>query len=361
VKEDGCIPTVCNENLKSICRQEIYNLRPHLVALLLLSICFPAFIQAQENFDTKEPRWKQLGMAYGFVMGQQASLEKVELKFPSLAQELKNTRFMFNTSALGEGFKGVEDELARAFGAKWPEHKEQMVSQLNVALGKENLTLQKATEFLAEVRLRAKGEMPEVLRSVLLSAHPRYAKNPALEVVEGWKQTFRSKDHPKANGVDFSISIPLSWSKREGNRPSIMQVFRSGSGHGPIMCNLMVKKIPLPAGYTLTSQEIKDIFKPNELKDMVPEGGKYITAQELVLEGAPAAMLVCDMTEQRLDTTTTIRMTQFVTIHKNSMIFIQFNIFKLPGMEETLDQLQPQFLPTFKTIVNSLVLNDRYQ
>ena len=96
------------------------------------------------------------------------------------------------------------------------------------------------------------------------------------------------------------------------------------------------------------------------MKDMVPDGGKYITAQELLLEGAPAGMLVCDMTEQRLDIANTIRMTQFVTIHKNSMIFIQFNIFKLPSMEATLDQLQQQFLPAFKTVVNTFVLNDRY-
>ena len=87
-------------------------MNPHLVALLLLSICFPAFVKAQENFDTKEPRWKQLTMTYGFVMGQQASLEKVELNFPSLAPDLNRTRFMFNTSALGKGFKGVEDEFA---------------------------------------------------------------------------------------------------------------------------------------------------------------------------------------------------------------------------------------------------------
>ena len=174
--------------------------------------------------------------------GQKASLEKIEQKFDSLAQELKKTRFVFNTSSLGEGFKGVEDELAHILGAKWPEHKEQMVSQLNVAPGKENLTPQQATEFLAEVHCRANGEMPDVIRSVLLSTHPRYANNPALEVVEGWKQTFRTKDHPKANGVDFSISFPASWNRREGNRPNIIQVFRSGSGHGPIACNLMVNE-----------------------------------------------------------------------------------------------------------------------
>jgi hypothetical protein len=337
------------------------NMKTHLVALLLLSLCSLSSLRAHEDFDTKEPRWKQLSQAYGFVLGQQTSLELVERKFPTLAKDAKEAWFAFNSTALGESVKGVEDELARELGAKWPEYKEQMATQIHDLLGKQDLTLQQATEFLAEVRRRAKGDMLETIRSALLSAHPRYSKNPALELSDEWKQTFRTKDHPKAKGVDFSISVPASWRKREGNRPNIIQVFRSGSGHGPIMCNLMVKAIPRPAGYTPTKQELKEFFQPDELKGMVPDGGKFVTAQELVLEGAPAGMIVCDITQQRLDLTITMRMTQFVTIHKNSLIFIQFMVSKLPDTEETLDQLQQQFLPTFKSVANTFVLNDRYK
>jgi len=336
-------------------------MKTRLVALLLLSLCSLEWLRAQEDFDTTEPRWKQLSQAYGFVLGQQTSLELVEKKFPTLAKDAKEAWFAFNSTALGESFKGVEDELSRELDAKWPEYKEQMATQMNDLVGKQDLTLQQATEFLAHVRRRAKGDMPETIRSALLSAHPRYSKNPALELSDGWKQTFRTKDHPKAKGVDFSISFPDSWNKREGDRPNIIQVFRSGSGHGPIMCNLMVKTIPFPAGYTPTKQELKEFFQPGELEGSVPAGGKFVTAQELVLEGAPAGMLVCDITQQRLDLTITMRMTQFMTILKNAMILIQFGVSKLPDTQETLDQLQQQFLPTFKSVANTFVLNDRYK
>ena len=203
--------------------------------------------------------------------------------------------------------------------------------------------------------------MPETIRSTLLSSVPRYSKNPALELFDGWKQTFRTKGHPKAKGVDFSISVPVSWSKREGNRPNIIQVFRSGSGHGPIVCSLMVRTIPLPTDYAPTKQELKEFFQPGELKGMVPDGGKFVTAQEIVLDGEPAGMLVCDITQQRLDITIAMRMTQFVTIRKNSMIIIQFAVSQLPGRKESLDQLQQRFLPTFKSVASTLVLNDRYK
>jgi len=331
------------------------------VALLLPFLCSLTSAGAQENFDTIEPRWKQLSQAYGFLLGQQASLELVEKKFPNLAMEAKEAWFVFNSTALGECVKGVEEELAHELGAKWPEFKEYISMQMNDHLGMNDLTLQQASEFIAEVRRRAKGDMPETIRSALLSAHPRYSKNPELELSEGWKQTFRTKDHPKAKGLDFSISVPASWSKGEGNRPNIIQVFRSGCGHGPILCSLMVKAITQPLGYSPTKQELKELFQPDVLKQTVPEGGKLIVARELVLEGYPAGMLVYDITQQRLDFTINVRMTQFVIFHQNSMILIHFAVSKQPDTSETLDQLYQRFQPLFKLVANTLVINDRYK
>lgn len=336
-------------------------MKTHLFRLLFLSLCIPGAIRAQEEFTPKAPRWKQLSQAYGFVLGQQVSLDLITKNFPTLAKDVKETWFAFNSTALGESFEGVESELTRELGAKWPEFKAQMATQMNDVVGKQEMTLQQANDFLSEVRGRAKGEMPETIRATLLSANPRYSKNPALEIADGWKRIFTTKGHPKAKGADFSISVPASWSKREGNRPNIIQVFRSGSGHGPIMCNLMVKTIPLPAGYTPTKKELKEFFQPDELKQMIPDGAKFVTAQEMVLEGAPAGMLVCDVTKQRLDVKATMRMTQFVTIENKSMIIIQFTVVQLPGTKETLDQLQQKYLPTIKSVANTLVLNNRYK
>jgi len=314
-----------------------------------------------EEVSTTEPRWKQLSQAYGFVLGQQASLELIEKKFPDLAKDAKDACFAFNSTALGESVRGVEEELSRELGDKWPEYKKMMTAQMDSLIGGQELTRQQAVAFLQEVGQRAKGEMPESILAALLSAHSRFSKNPALELWTGWKQTFRTKGHQKAKGVDFSISFPASWSKQEGYRPNIIQVFQSSAGHSPIVCTLMVKTLPLPAGYKLTKGELKEFFQPNELKGMIPDGSTFIDAKEIVLEGSPAGMLVCDQTKKRLDLELAMRLTLFVTIHDSSMICIQFMVTKMPDSTDTLDDLQKQFLPTFKAVANTFVLNDRYK
>jgi hypothetical protein len=327
---------------------------------ILILVSLGSFAIAQDA-TPKEPRWKQLSQAYGFVLGQQASLELIEKKFPDLAQDTKRSWFAFNSSALGDSVKGVEAELSRELGAKWPEVKDKMTSQMQEKIAGQQFTREQATAFLAEVKLRGKGELQDSIRSTLLSAHPRFSANPELEVTEGWKQTFRTKGHPKAKGADFSVSFPASWSKGEGSRPNIIQNFQSGAGHGPIMCSLMVKDMPLPNGYKLSPKELKEFFQPNELKDMISDGGTFVDAKYIVLDGSSAGMLVSDETKQRLDISVTMRTTQFVTIQGSSMIFIQFMVAKMPDSKESLEELQKKYLPTYRSIANTFVFNDKYK
>jgi len=329
-----------------------------LVVLMILTL---AEISLGEGMSTKEPLWKQLSQAYGFILGQKASLALIEERFPDLATDAKNARFSFDATALGESMKGVKGELSKLLGDKWPQYEKQMADQIDKLMEEQDFNRQQAVAFLQAVRQRAKGAMPEFILSTLLSVHPRLAENPGLELSSGWKQTFRTKGHPKAKGVDLSISFPASWSRREGHRPNIIQFFQSGAGYGPIMCNLMVKDIPLPRGHKLSKKELQEFFQPNVLKDIVPEGGTFIDAKSIVLEGAPAGMLISDQTTHRLDISLKMRMTQFITIHGKSMIFVQFMVAKGPNSDESLDQLQEKYLPTYRAIANTLVLNDKYK
>ena len=158
-----------------------------------------------EEIATKESRWKQLSQAYGFVLGQQISLELIEQEFPDLAKDVRYAWFSFNSTALGESVKGVEEELSKMLGNRWSEYKKEMIVQMDMLIGEQDITRQQAVDFLQEVRQRSRGEMPESILATLLSAHSKFAKNPGLELSTGWKQTFRTKDHPKAKGVDFSM------------------------------------------------------------------------------------------------------------------------------------------------------------
>ena len=257
--------------------------------------------------------------------------------------------------------KGIEEELSKMLGSEWFEYKEQMMAQMDILIREQDLTRQQAADFLEEVHQRARGEVPESILATLLSTHSRFTRNPVLELSAGWKQTFRTKGHPKAKGVDFSISFPASWSRREGYRPNVVQFFQSGAGYGTIMCSLMVKDIPLPEGYNLSENEVRNFFVPSELKNLVPDSGVFIDAKTIVLENEPAGMLISDQKVQRLDFALSIRTTQFITIQGKSMIFIQFMLPKMPNSEKSMDELQQKYLPTYRSIVNTFVLNTKYR
>ena len=326
-------------------------------AALLLAISSAI---AQEVVDTKEPRWKQLSQAYGFVLSQQLALELIEKQFPDLEISVKEAWFAFNSTALGESMEGVEAELSDKVGEKWPEYKKTMAAQMDELVGKQQLSRQQAVDFLAEVKKRSKGDLPGAIRSYLLSANPRYSKNQAFEIGDGWKQTFRTMGHAKAKGIDVSISVPASWTKREGNRPNVVQFFRSGAGHGPLMCSLVIKTLPLPAGYKPTKAELKELVQPEELKGTIPDGAKFIDAKEMVLDGSPAGMIVFEQTQQRLDFKLRTRVTGFTVVHGHAMVSLDFMFTEMPDSGQTFEELQKRFMPTIKAISNTYVWNDRY-
>lgn len=330
----------------------------YLVIFLVTYFSLMSIQSRAETFDIKDPRWKQLSQAYGFSLAQQDSLERIEKKFPDLARDVKNAWVAYYSSALGESTNNIEKELITEAGDKWPEYKKVMSSKLTELFNQE-ITRAQAVEFLNEVHERSKGQLPKSLLTTLLSTNPRYLKSPTSELAEGWRQTYRSKGHADAKGVDCSLSLPASWSRKDGNRPDMVQMFQSGAGHGPIISSLMVMSIPPPK---LSQKEQKDFFTPSELKSSIPDGGKFIMSKNIILDGAPGAMVVYDITQQGLETTTKSRVTHFVTIHNdNKMILLQFMAIKFSDNFSTLDQIQKLYFPTFKLIASSLVFNDRYK
>ena len=122
-----------------------------------------------------------------------------------------------------------------------------------------------------------------------------------------------------------------------------------------------VTNIPLSIGCKPTEDELKEFFQSNEIKDMVPDSGTFIDAKSIVLDGAPAGMLVSDQVMQQLDLTATMRVTQFITIQDRYMINIQFTVAKMPDSNESLDELQQKYLLTCMAIANTFVFNGKYK
>lgn len=53
---------------------------------------------------------------------------------------------------------------------------------------------------------------------------------------------YTSEGNPKAKGVNFSLSAPISWRQNEGDRPNIVQKWASQNGSGDMCMSVMVKR-----------------------------------------------------------------------------------------------------------------------
>lgn len=307
--------------------------------------------------DPTKDRASLLMQAYGFVRGQQLSLERISQKFPDLSLQVKRASLGFDSSALGEGFESLKSELAKKWGSQWGRISGELESQLAMTVGRQSVSRDQCTAFLAEVENRARGVMDEKWRAALLSSNRRYAERPELEFVEGWRQTFCSKGHPKAKKADLTVSLPASWQSREGARPNVVQAFDLQTERGHVGCSIMVKQLP----QVPTKDEAEAFFLPEEMKEMLPDGATFVEAKQMVLDGSPAGMLVLDQPIKRLDLVVHARMVSFVTIQRDAMIFIQFATSGKEGDAKAGQELSAQFKPLFRLIANSLVLTDKYR
>lgn len=323
------------------------------IAVKLLSVCLLLSISALASAQDK-PRWEQLSKAYGFVLGQNMSLELIEKKFPDFANEAKQASSAFNSSIFGECAKGVESEMAAFFGDKWPEMKRQIAENIQKNLEAKELSTEEVKTFIKDVQARSKGKSLDDVRPVLLSANPRFVADPALEMSEGWTQIFSTKGLPKAKGIKLSFSLPASWTVDDNESPMIIKMFKRNADNSAVtvLCNLIINEIPLPPDYQFSKEELNDIFKASALAEMTPEGAKIIEAKPITIEGEPAGFLIFDHTEIANNITVNMRATQYVFIRGKTMIIIQFAITKnsLVQSDESFDSLQKKYMPLFEAV-----------
>lgn len=325
-------------------------------ALALVAISLTSLV-AEEGVTTREPKWKQVSQAYGFVVAQGYSLNRIITEYPDLAPAVRRVNFEFNSTGLGEGANALEAVLKEELGAEWPATKIKLDEQFLGIVEKMELTRETAEQGIEEVRQRAKGNMPESIRNTLLANCPAYVKSPGAELSAGWRQNFSTLKHPKSEGADITIGMPLSWRKRESTRDGIVQVFRSGAGHGPILCNIICKKVLEDADGDATPEDMKEFFTEAILKEMVPDDATFIEGRPMTIAGAVGGINIFDVTQEMLDVKMKMRSTTFIIIQKKQLIQVNFLIMGQFLKDMDFDEAQKAYFPTYRAIMSTLVRN----
>jgi hypothetical protein len=327
----------------------------------IISICIFALTSISvfgQATKIKKPKYESVSEAYGFITGQEYSLGLIQKEFPNLELNITKAQIAFNLS-FGKTKESMKSYLSEYLGnSRFKEFEDNSLIEIKKAFGNQTLTEEIAITFIIEVESRAKGNIVSPVLETLLSF--QYASSPQSELLAGFSTIFKTKGHPKSKNTDWQIKVPRSWRAEEADRPNIIQKFISDFGTGNQSIMLMVKELQLPIDYKITKEELNDFFSEKEMKDMVPDGGSFISFSKMTFDNNAGGMLVYEQIIKRLDLEIKIRMAQFMFIRGNQMYILQCSVSSEKA-ETNLSIEMQKYLPLYKLVANTIVVNDQYK
>jgi hypothetical protein len=190
--------------------------------------------------------------------------------------------------------------------------------------------------------------------------------DPLAAFLEGNRQTFSTMDHPKSKGVYFTISIPEGWTAEEGERPNIVQKFTGPRelipGRGPITPTIMIitKELPLPPGTVVTPADLRDLYSPSGLEEMVRAGAVYINAQSTTIEATPAGILEYTVDQSRAGIGVHLQAWTLIFMQQSTMVQVQFAVGGTSGSDQLVSRKMGDLKPLFIAIANSIVFPEKW-
>lgn len=312
--------------------------------------------QTTDNF--KKPKYKRVAEAYGFIIAQEYSLNRIRNEFPQFEIKTLNAQISFN-STFGKSKEGLKKYLTEYLGEnEFKKYEEELIIEIKRVLHNQSLTEEIAVSFISEVENRAKGNIASTVLETILSI--QFFDRPQDELIFGFATIFKTKGHVKSKNTDWQIKVPKSWKAEEGDRPNIIQKFTSDYGSGNKSIMLIVKEMPLPKGYKITKKELIELYTEKEIKGMVPEGGKFISFTKMTFDNNIGAMLEFEQIVDRLDFNIKMRAVLFMFVKGDKWYLLQCNV----GSEKVNSDLSlemKKYIPLFKLVANTIVVNDQYK
>lgn len=304
----------------------------------------------------KRPKDVRASEAYGYLIGQEYSLDYIKKKFPELELNIDRLQYSFNAT-FGKSKDVMKKYLSQYVREdEFKKYNEVLIAEIDKQLNNQPLTEDDAIAFLIEVDNRAKGNIATPVLETLLSF--QYADLPHEEFLRGFTTIFKTKGHPKSKGTDWQIKVPKSWRAEEADRPNIIQKFLSDQQGTNQSIMLMV--LPFPKGYAPTKAELNELFTDKGSRSIVPEEGKFISFTKMTLDNNIGGMLVYEQLTSRMDFKIKLRMAQFMFI-KDKKIYALQGIVSADNPELDLSLEMQKYLPLFRLVANSIVVNDQYR
>lgn len=350
-----------------------------LTLLFVLALRLPSAFSADFPFDFMPDKdtGRALSKTYGYVVGQNMSLEFIANKFPDLYIDCMIAQAEFDLQ-FGNSFENLQKILKEVFKDEWLNFDRSIKKNLTETLSKSNITKEYALDFINTVNERAKGQIESPVLETLLMCNPTFAKNPVEEIRSGFKKIFRTKGHEKSKELNVEIVYPTSWAIREGIRPNIIKFISANNGKGPANYSIMIidffslpdkneyiDEITKLDSIDVAKETASEIFSEQNLKAMATgtdiQNIRNINTKQIVLDRWPGAMIEFIGEQQRVDRKITSYFRIYYCLYKHYLITINCGIYKWPwDNREEFQKRINKYTPVFSNVAYNFVILSQY-
>jgi hypothetical protein len=304
-----------------------------------------------------------------FYNGEMAYLEAIKEKCPEMAKEAEKVQLDLEL-VFGPAYESIkatvienykedrgEDYVFKEFGKNYEflesYARSEIAGRIIHPISKEG-----AMNYIDLVKMRIKGQKP--IPETLLMYVPEFQNDPAEEFRRGYTKTYRTNDHPKAEGIDFEFKYPASWaiSQYTQNEASdtVPKFLRSNNGRGSEIISWMVGNIENEKEFeqiekTLNKDKLIEYFK----KNLMIENTTLYDFQIIKLDNENRYLLIYD--DKFDNPKKASRSLEMIATYNNKHVFLKCSAILINESKESLSQKFEKMKPLFELIVNSLVIH----
>lgn len=325
------------------------------INILLLFFINYSFSQA-----IKQDKPIRASMVYGYFTGIETTLSNISEINPNFRKDVNYLNLLLTTN-FGQSKKNAIKYL-NGLG-NWEDSIESKMDSLKQLIQTNVLfsTDEETKVYLKEIENNLKGNIPSPMLENILSF--QYENQPSKEFTNGYTYTFNTKGHKKSKNTELIITIPKSWTSKEGKQPNVIQLFTSDCGNGSNTISILTQEMPLTIEdfEDLTFEEIDKIFKENLFTEEYAKNfieGKLISYKPMNIAGRAGFSVVGEVIHEKMGMKIKIRNHAYIFHDVTYLHLINCGI-ATTNIEENLEEKATEINPLFFMIVNSIVVPNK--
>lgn len=319
--------------------------------LLVIAVIIIVSHQKSFAFNRNPDAANGLLKVYGYIIGQERTLDQIEKAFPELRQKVQLARLEFKLT-----YGDVTQSVTSIISSLFPELQEKIalvVYEQAKNIDAPSLTKSSAEDYVTKVQNRANGTIESIdLKRYLFAV--AYFDRPEREFAR-FRDEYDFTNDSKSKGLNLKVQVPQSWLASDSRFPNTLKTWRTGAGTGKGFSNLEVHRYDGPE---MDSDYVKKLLSQGEIPRVaLPKNATVSDIKLTEFSGLPAVMYSFNLSTDRIGVTLHQRHSVLVIYTKDRTIIMNCAVGGLGSEQSQLILIAQKYQNLCFLYFNSLIIS----